>query len=140
MRPNRNDTPKRTRRSRPSRNSTYQSSNIKPVPYIRVKRNSVELNQPKSASKNEQQLFAQLVEQLKAAGFATSRTSCSMSIRSRCSSAPPSEHGGIADLDADNDENEEMIDWDDPQRPDDGNVCRTYTNLPNCFLVVYFIF
>jgi len=58
---------------------------------------------------NQQLAFRQLTEQLWQAGLPTAPTT---SIRSRCSSAPPSERGGDAD---------ETIDWDEPDTPDEGN-------------------
>ena len=69
--------------------------------------------------------FRQLTEQLWAAGLPSSTTACSMSIRSRCSSAPPSERGGddgAIKINGDNtDREEENIDWDEPDLPDEGN-------------------
>jgi hypothetical protein len=48
-----------------------------------------------------------------------------MSIRSRCSSAPPSERGGGDDeatkITGNNNYEEENIDWDEPDLPDEGN-------------------
>jgi hypothetical protein len=49
-----------------------------------------------------------------------------MSIRSRCSSAPPSERDGgddeTAKTDGNNGNEEETIDWDEPDVPDEGNT------------------
>jgi hypothetical protein len=75
---------------------------------------------------NRELAFRQLTEQLWAAGLPSSTTGCSMSIRSRCSSAPPSEFGGGEDetikINGNNDDNEEEnIDWDEPKAPDEGN-------------------
>ena len=90
-----------------------------------VKRKSLQYDTPLLLS-SQALAFAQLTEQLRAAGLPTAATACSMSIRSRCSSAPPSEHGGgdddrtRSDLDTDEDE-EDAIDWDEPEMPDDGN-------------------
>jgi hypothetical protein len=80
---------------------------------------------------NRELAFRQLAEQLWAAGLPSSTTACSMSVRSRCSSAPPSERGGGDDemkkthWDNDyDDEQENIIDWDEPDKPDEGNSSR----------------
>lgn len=73
---------------------------------------------------NRELAFRQLTEQLWATGLPSSTTACSMSIRSRCSSAPPSDRDGGDDettkINGNND-NEENIDWDEPDLPDEGN-------------------
>lgn len=75
---------------------------------------------------NRELAFRQLTEQLWAAGLPSAKTACSMSVRSRCSSAPPSERGGDEEMkkvgwnNGFHDE-EENIDWDQPDKPDDGN-------------------
>ncbi|CAF4062890.1 unnamed protein product [Rotaria sp. Silwood2] len=65
----------------------------------------------------------QLAEQLWAAKLPSSATACSMSIRSRCSSAPASEHGGAQNEKTKSNRNdngkEENIDWDEPDIPDE---------------------
>jgi hypothetical protein len=56
-----------------------------------------------------------------------------MSIRSRCSSAPPSERDGgdemkkIDLINVYNDDEEHIIDWDEPDKPDKGNSSRKKT-------------
>ncbi|CAF3697659.1 unnamed protein product [Adineta steineri] len=65
---------------------------------------------------NRELAFRQLTEQLWAAGLPSATTACSMSVRSRCSSAPPSERGGRR---GGYDDEEENIDWDEPDKPDD---------------------
>lgn len=72
---------------------------------------------------NRELAFRQLAEQLWAAGLPSSQTACSMSVRSRCSSAPPSERGGMNN-EYDDADDENMIEWDAPGKPDDGNSCR----------------
>jgi len=93
---------------------------------------------------NRELAFRQLAEQLWAAGLPSSMTACSMSVRSRCSSAPPSERGGGGDdemtkidwNDTHGDEEENMIDWDEPDKPDEGNSSRK-KNMP-IFILYYF--
>ena len=95
---------------------------------VREKRPSLQHDAASYLTQHEL-LFAQLTEQLRAAGLPNAATASSMSIRSRCSSAPASEFGGDDDdeplrtrasSNAAEDE-EEMIDWDEPDLPDDGN-------------------
>jgi hypothetical protein len=83
---------------------------------------------------NREQAFRQLAEQLWAAGLPSSTTGCSMSVRSRCSSAPPSEREGaenemtkIGWNDDYDDDEENMIEWDEPEKPDEGNSLRQKT-------------
>lgn len=93
-----------------------------------IKRKSLQDNAPLALISREL-AFRQLTEQLWAAGLPSSTTACSMSIRSRCSSAPPSERGGGGDEfkkpdwnnhdTNDEDEEEENIDWDEPNIPDE---------------------
>ncbi|CAF0885194.1 unnamed protein product [Adineta steineri] len=73
-----------------------------------VKRKSLQDDTP-LYSPNREIAFRQLTEQLWAAGLPSSTNACSMSIRSRCSSAPPSERDG----------GDDDIDWDEPDAPDD---------------------
>ena len=92
-----------------------------------VKRKSLQYETPLLLS-SQALAFAQLTEQLRNAGLPTAATACSMSVRSRCSSAPPSEHGAgdddrtRSDLDTDDEDDEDAIDWDEPDMPDDGNT------------------
>lgn len=105
-----------------------------PTAVNRTKRQSLQHDAPI----HQELLFAQLTEQLRAAELPNAATACSMSIRSRCSSAPASEFGGDdddepmrnrvetnaadhPDDDEDDEDEEEMIDWDEPDVPDDGN-------------------
>ena len=102
---------------------SHQNSPSKPVPNL-TKRKSLEDNSPLIVT-NRELAFRQLTEQLWAAGLPSSTTACSMSIRSRCSSAPQSERGGGGEdknhpIDSNNDA-EENIDWDEPDIPDEGN-------------------
>lgn len=100
------------------------------IPFL-TKRRDFPSNTPISAH-NRELAFRQLTEQLWAAGLPSAATACSMSVRSRCSSAPPSERGGGADdemikIEWNNsydDEDENIIDWDDPDKPDEGNSSR----------------
>lgn len=95
------------------------------VPHIK-KRQSLQ-NNPSLSIRNRELAFRQLAEQLWAAGLPSSKTACALSIRSRCSSAPPSERGvddemtKISWKNGSNDEQENMIDWDEPDQPDEGN-------------------
>lgn len=117
------------RRRRGRRSTRRISPSHTPTP---TKRQSSQANNNTPSSiHNREQIFRQLTEQLWAAGLPSSRTACSMSVRSRCSSAPPSERGGGEDeltkLDWDNDyddEEENVIDWDEPDKPDEGNSSR----------------
>ena len=77
---------------------------------------------------NRELAFRQLAEQLWAAGLPSSTTACSMSVRSRCSSAPPSERGGGDDEmikfgwnDNSYDDDEYVTGWDEADKPDQGN-------------------
>jgi hypothetical protein len=120
-----------------SRESTYsrrhhstQNPSLTSVPPTSIKRKSLKDNTPINVT-NRELAFRQLTEQLWAAGIPSSTTACSMSVRSRCSSAPPSERDGGEDEitktnwnnDNDDDDNEEAenIDWDEPDVPDEGN-------------------
>lgn len=67
---------------------------------------------------NRELAFLQLTEQLWTTDSPSSTTACSMSIRSRRSSAPLSERGGDNEI--------ETIDWDDADTPDSGNRTRLY--------------
>ncbi len=95
---------------------------------ILAKRQSLQTKTPLHVH-NRELAFRQLTEQLWAAGLPSSATACSMSVRSRCSSAPPSERSGGGDdgmikNDWNNDyddEEENIIDWDEPDKPDEGN-------------------
>jgi hypothetical protein len=67
-----------------------------------------------------------------------------MSVRSRCSSAPPSERGGGEDEKTKNgwdngydDEEENIIDWDEPDKPDEGNSSRKKTHAYLYFLIFH---
>jgi hypothetical protein len=91
---------------------------------------------------NRELAFRQLAEQLWAAGLPSSMTACSTSVRSRCSSAPPSERGEgedeIIKVNSNNDcddEEENIVDWDEPDKPDDGNSSRKKT-MP--ILIIYY--
>lgn len=93
---------------------------------------------------NREAAFRQLTEQLWAAGLPSSRTACSMSVRSRCSSAPPSERGGADDemskIDWNNihgDQNEHVIAWDEPDKPDEGNNSRKKINYAYFFTLLF---
>ena len=74
--------------------------------------------------------FRQLTEQLWVAGLPSSKTACSQSVRSRCSSVPPSERGDyqlnetntFGSKDGNHDEKESLVDRDEPYKPDKGNV------------------
>jgi hypothetical protein len=97
---------------------------------ILTKRQSLQTKTPLYID-NRELAFRQLTEQLWAAGLPSSTTACSMSVRSRCSSAPPSERGGGEDEKTKNgwdngydDEEENIIDWDEPDKPDEGNSSR----------------
>lgn len=79
---------------------------------IRNQRKSYQDNSSLITS-NRELAFRQLTEQLWTAGLPSSPTACSMSIRSRRSSAPLSERGGDYDI--------ETIDWDEADLPDSGN-------------------
>lgn len=111
---------RRRRGRRPTRSTSP------PHTPISTKRQGLQPNTPLSIH-NRELVFRQLTEQLWAAGLPSSTTGCSMSVRSRCSSAPPSERGGgedeIVKLDWNNDydEEEDIIDWDEPDIPDEGN-------------------
>lgn len=93
---------------------------------------------------NRELAFRQLAEELWAAGLPSSKNGCSMSVRSRCSSAPPSERGGGGGGGNDelskfgwnntDDEEEIMIDWDEPGKPEDGNSHRKKTCLSHTLL------
>ncbi|UJR33639.1 hypothetical protein I4U23_021073 [Adineta vaga] len=111
--------PRRRRGRRPARPSSPSH-----IPFL-TKRTNFQSNTP-LRTPNRELAFRQLTEQLWAAGLPSSTTACSMSVRSRCSSAPPSERGGADDemkkIEWNNsydDEDENMIDWDEPDKPDD---------------------
>ncbi|CAF0749813.1 unnamed protein product [Adineta ricciae] len=94
------------------------------IPFL-SKRRDFPSNTPISPH-NRELAFRQLTEQLWAAGLPSAATACSMSVRSRCSSAPPSERGGADDeiikIEWNNSydvEDENIIDWDDPDKPDE---------------------
>ena len=115
-------------RRRRGRRSTRPTS-PPPVPNL-TKSQSLQSNTPLYIN-NRELAFRQLTEQLWAAGLPSSTTACSMSVRSRCSSAPPSERGGGDDditkthwNNDYNDEQENIIDWDVPDKPDEGNSSR----------------
>lgn len=135
-----NQTPRSRRRrgQRPNRPTSPPN-----VPLLTKEQDS----QPKTPSHvlNRELAFRQLTEQLWAAGLPSSKNACSMSVRSRCSSAPPSERGGGDDDNVskigwnnayDDEEEEEMIDWDEPGKPEDGNSHRK-KNKP-IFLIFYY--
>jgi hypothetical protein len=93
---------------------------------------------------NRELAFRQLTEQLWAAGLPSSMTACSMSVRSRCSSAPPSERGGGDDEmtkidwnDTHGDEEGNMIDWDEPDKPDEGNSSRKKNNYAYLYTLLF---
>ena len=114
------------------------------VPNLTTKRQSLQTKTPLHIH-NRELAFRQLAEQLWAAGLPSSTTACSMSVRSRCSSAPPSERGGGEEemnkidwnntYDAEDEENN--VDWDEPDKPDEGNNSRQKKHVPllilNCF-------
>ncbi|CAF4461293.1 unnamed protein product [Rotaria socialis] len=110
----------RRRRGRHLTRGTTSSTHVSNL----TKRQSLQTNTPFSVH-NRELAFRQLAEQLWAAGLPSSATASSLSIRSRCSSAPPSERGGDDDMtivtwnNHCNDEQENMIDWDEPDKPDD---------------------
>ncbi|CAF3615397.1 unnamed protein product [Rotaria socialis] len=112
----------RRRRGRHLTRGTTSSTHVSNL----TKRQSLQTNTLFSVH-NRELAFRQLAEQLWAAGLPSSATASSLSIRSRCSSAPPSERGGDDDMtivtwnNHCNDEQENMIDWDEPDKPDDGN-------------------
>jgi hypothetical protein len=112
--------PRTQSRRRRGRRPTRKPSPT-PIPSL-TKRKSLQTNAPLIVASREL-AFRQLTEQLWAAGLPSSTTACSMSIRSRCSSAPPSERGGGGDETAkiEWDDDEENIEWDEPDIPDDGN-------------------
>ena len=110
-----------------------------PVAVVKPKSSKNRRQKRKSLQINQELLFAQLTEQLRAAKLPNATTSSAMSIRSRCSSAPQSEHGGFDDdadrrkflaefareqlsktVENDDEEEENLVDWDEPERPDDG--------------------
>jgi hypothetical protein len=110
---------------------------------ISAQRQTVQTNPPLYVH-NREVAFRQLTEQLWAAGLPSSTTACSMSVRSRCSSAPPSERGGADDEmakidwnDNHGDEDENMIAWDEPDKPDEGNSSRKKSTMP-IFILYYF--
>jgi hypothetical protein len=112
-------------RRRRGRRSTRNTSPTH-VPIL-TKRTSLQTKTPLSGH-NRELAFRQLTEQLWAAGIPSQTMASSMSVRSRCSSAPPSERGGGDDemikIDWNNgydDEEENIIDWDEPDKPDEGN-------------------
>lgn len=98
----------------------------------------------KSLQLHQEILFAQLTAQLRAANLPNAATSSAMSIRSRCSSAPASEHGGFDDdeqqmLTKQNEnfeEEENLIDWDEPTRPDDGKNLSSTNKFTDLFLLL----
>ncbi len=113
-------------RRRRGRRSTRNTSPTH-VPIL-TKRTSLQTKKPLSGH-NRELAFRQLTEQLWAAGIPSQTMANSMSVRSRCSSAPPSERGGGDDemikIDWNNgydDEEENIIDWDEPDKPDEGNT------------------
>jgi hypothetical protein len=112
--------------SRQARRHNHPTQNPSPpsVPIL-TKRQSLQDNTSLIVA-NREVAFRQLTEQLWAAGSPSSTTACSMSIRSRCSSAPPSERDGgddeTAKTDGNNGNEEETIDWDEPDVPDEGNT------------------
>ena len=114
-----------TKVSRGRRRPTPKNPSPVATPNL-AKRNSLQDSTPISNA-NRELAFRQLTEQLWAAGLPSAATACSMSIRSRCSSAPPSERGGnegeedLARSD-DDDDLEQNLDWDEPDIPDDGNA------------------
>ncbi|CAF3551098.1 unnamed protein product [Rotaria sordida] len=91
---------------------------------ILTNRKSLQNNEPISI-RNRELAFRQLAEQLWAAGLPSSTTGCSLSVRSRCSSAPPSERGGDDEMtkiswnNGYHDEEGNIIDWDEPDKPDE---------------------
>jgi hypothetical protein len=100
-----------------------------PVPTL-TKRQSSQTKAPLGVF-NRELAFRQLTEQLWAAGLPSATTACSMSVRSRCSSAPPSERGGGEEEmikfgwnDNYYDDYENIINWDEPDKPDEGNSSR----------------
>lgn len=107
-------------------------------------------NAPVSVT-NRELAFRQLTEQLWAAGLPSAQTACSMSVRSRCSSAPPSERGGgggtnndLTSMDWNNeyddgDDDENMIEWDAPGKPDDGNSRRRKKFIHAYIHIIYYI-
>lgn len=115
-----------TKPSRRRRRPAPKNPSPVPTPNL-AKRNSLQDSTPISSA-NRELAFRQLTEQLWAAGLPSAATACSMSIRSRCSSAPPSERGGDEGEEdlarSDEDDLEENLDWDEPDIPDDGNAYR----------------
>jgi len=120
-----------SRESMPSRrHHSNQNPSLTSVPPTSIKRKSLKDNNTPIIVTNRELAFRQLTEQLWAAGLPSSTTACSMSVHSRCSSAPPSERDGGEDEtrkpnwnndDDDDDEEDENIDWDEPNIPDEGN-------------------
>ena len=111
------------------------------IPFL-PKRRDFPSNTPISPH-NRELAFRQLTEQLWAAGLPSAATACSMSVRSRCSSAPPSERGGVDDemikierINSYDVEDESIIDWDDPDKPDEGNSSRKIIRHINIILNV----
>lgn len=88
---------------------------------IRNKRKSFPDNSSVITANRELE-FRQLTEELWAAESPSSTTACSISPRSRRSSAPPSERGGEDDTTKST--GTEIIDWDDADLPDSGNRTR----------------
>ena len=116
--------PRRRRGRRPARASSPTH-----VPFL-TKRASLQPSSPLRLHSRELAL-RQLTEQLWAAGLPSATTACSMSVRSRRSSAPASERGGADDdmfkaewNNSYDDEDESVIDWDEPDKPDEGNSSR----------------
>jgi hypothetical protein len=90
------DKPKQTRRRRGRHANRPTMTMGTATSLFPGKRPSLQHDIPFPVS-NQEMLFAKLTEQLRAAGLPSAATACSMSIRSRCSSAPASEHGGADD-------------------------------------------
>ncbi|CAF1175327.1 unnamed protein product [Rotaria sp. Silwood1] len=117
----------------PSQHCSTRNSSSIPVP-IETEKKSLQ-DDISLISTNRESTLRQLAEQLWASRLSSSTTVCSMSIRSRCSSAPASEHGGAQNetikIDQNNDEKEDKIDWDEPDVPDEGNS--------SCFYPYYLV-
>lgn len=116
--------PRRRRGRRPARPSSPTH-----VPFL-TKRASLQSSSPLRLHHREL-AFRQLAEQLWAAGLPSATTACSVSVRSRRSSAPASERGAAEDdmckaqwNNSYDDEDESVIDWDEPDKPDEGNSRR----------------
>ncbi|CAF3930904.1 unnamed protein product [Rotaria sordida] len=105
----------------PSRHRSARDPSTTPVPILTEKK-SLPLDTSLIAT-NRELTLRQLTEHLWTTRLPSSRTACSMSIRSRCSSAPTFECGGVQNKATKTGRNDsekvENIDWDEPDMPDE---------------------